>query len=51
MKIKLDLYKTDKIFYNNFVSCPKSIKHELIFLWEEIGDLYEKLQIKKEPEL
>ena len=47
---KLDLHKTDKNFYNDFVSCPESIKQELIFLWEEVGDLYEELQTKEEPE-
>ena len=45
---KLDLHKTDKIFYNDFVSCPESIKQELIFLWEELGDLFEKLENKGE---
>ena len=47
---KLDLHKTDKNFYNDFVSCPESIKQELIFLWEEVGDLYEELQCKDESE-
>ena len=47
---KLDLHKTDKNFYNDFVSCPESIKQELIFLWEEVGDLYEELQTKEESE-
>jgi hypothetical protein len=47
---KLDLHKIDKNFYNDFVSCPESIKQELIFLWEEVGDLYEELQSKEEPE-
>ena len=47
---KLDLHKTDKNFYNDFVSCPESIKQELIFLWEEVGDLYEELQTKEELE-
>ena len=37
----------DKNFYDNFVSCPESIKQELIFLWEEVGDLYEELQTKE----
>lgn len=41
---ELDL---DKNFYDNFVSCPESIKQELIFLWEEVGDLYEELQTKE----
>jgi hypothetical protein len=41
---KLDL---DKNFHDNFVSCPESIKQELIFLWEEVGDLYEALQTKE----
>lgn len=45
---KLDLQKTDKNFYNDFVSCPESIKQELIFLWEEVGDLYEELDNKEE---
>jgi len=47
---KLNLHKTDKNFYNDFVSCPESIKQELIFLWEEVGDLYEELQTKEELE-
>ena len=47
---KLDLHKTDKSFYNDFIFCPESIKQELIFLWEEVGDLYEELQSKEEPE-
>ena len=46
---KLDLHKTDKNFYDDFVSCPESIKQELIFLWEEVGDLYEELKTKEEP--
>lgn len=40
---KLDLSKVDKNFYNDFVSCPESIKQELIFLWEEVGDLNEEI--------
>ena len=47
---KLDLHKTDKNFYDDFVSCPESIKQELIFLWEEVGDLYKEIETKKEPE-
>lgn len=47
---KLDLQKTDKNFYNDFISCQESIKQELIFLWEEVGDLYEELQTKKESD-
>ena len=47
---KLDLHKTDKNFYDDFVSCPESIKQELIFLWEEVGDLYERLDEYEEPE-
>jgi len=47
---KLDLHKTDKNFYNDFVSCPESIKQELIFLWEEVGDLYERLDKYEEPD-
>ena len=51
---KLDLHKTDKNFYNDFVSSPESIKQELIFLWEEVGDLYEELEnnveLKEQPE-
>jgi hypothetical protein len=45
---KLNLQKTDKNFFNDFISCPKSIKQELIFLWEEVGDLYEEIEDKKE---
>ena len=47
---KLDLHKTDKNFYNDFVSCPESIKQELIFLWEEVGDLYERLDEYEESD-
>jgi len=41
---KLNLHKTDINFYNDFVSCPENIKQELIFLWEEVGNLYEELK-------
>ena len=41
---KLNLKKTDTDFYDDFVNCPESIKQELIFLWEEVGDLFEKLE-------
>ena len=47
---RLDLQKTDKLFYNDFITCPESVKQELIFLWEEVGDLYEELQTKQESE-
>lgn len=47
---RLDLQKTDKLFYNDFIACPESVKQELIFLWEEVGDLYEELQTKQESE-
>jgi len=47
---KLNLKKTDIDFYDDFVNCPESIKQELIFLWEEVGDLYEELRTKEEPE-
>ena len=48
---KLDLYKTDKNFYNEFVSCPESIKQELLFLWEEVGNLNEELENKQNQDL
>lgn len=47
---KLDLHKTDKSFYNDFISCTESIKQELIFLWEEVGNLYERLDEYEEQE-
>ena len=43
---KLGLNKIDISFYEDFISSPESIKQELIFLWEEIGDLCEELQKK-----
>ena len=45
---KLNLHKTDQSFYNDFVTCPENIKKELIFLWEEVGDLYEELESNNE---
>lgn len=40
---KLNLQKLDSNFFNDFKNCPESIKQELIFLWEEVGDLNEAL--------
>jgi len=47
---KLDLHKTDVNFYGDFLSCPESIKQELIFLWEEVGNLYERMDEYEEQE-
>lgn len=41
---KLGLSKIDKDFYEEFKECSEDIKKELIFLWEEVYDLTEKLQ-------
>ena len=40
---KFNFDKTDVNFYDDFLNCPESIKQELIFLWEEVGDLCKEL--------
>ena len=37
--------KHDLHFNNNFNELPEQIKEELIFLWEEVGDLNEKIDL------
>jgi len=43
---KLNLQKIDLQFYEEFKQSPEEIKKELIFLWEEVRDLYEELNFK-----
>lgn len=43
---KLNLQKIDLQFYEDFLQSPEEIKKELIFLWEEVRDLYEELNSK-----
>jgi hypothetical protein len=37
--------KHDLHFNNNFNELPEQIKEEFIFLWEEVGDLNEKIYL------
>lgn len=39
----LGLHKIDKNFYEEFKECPEDIKKELLFLWEEVFDLNQRL--------
>ena len=41
---RLGLKKIDKDFFDEFKECSEDIKKEFIFLWEELHDLYEKLE-------
>lgn len=43
---KLNLQRVDLQFYEEFKQSPEEIKKELIFLWEEVRDLYEELNFK-----
>jgi hypothetical protein len=43
---KLNLQRIDLQFYEDFLESPEEIKKELIFLWEEVRDLYEELNSK-----
>lgn len=39
----LGLHKIDKDFYEEFKECTEDIKKELLFLWEEVFDLNQRL--------
>ena len=41
---KLKLEKTDIDFYDEFKKCSIDIKQELIFLWEEVGNLLDYIE-------
>lgn len=43
---KINLQRIDLQFYEEFKQSPEEIKKELIFLWEEVRDLYEELNFK-----
>jgi hypothetical protein len=47
---KFNFQKIDTNFHNDFVSCPESIKQELIFLWEEVGHLYDDMDMDMNTE-
>lgn len=40
---KLELEKIDEYFYEDFNNSPGYIQEELIFLWEELGDMRDEL--------
>lgn len=48
---RLGLQKYDLEFYNDFMQCPDEIKKELIFLWEEVHDLTERLNENDKVEI
>ena len=41
---KFKFEKYDTLFSNDFKECHENIKQELVFLWEEIGDLNEIIE-------
>lgn len=43
-KVKDKLDKLDNDFSEEFNNCSETIKQELIFLWEEVGDLNKLLE-------
>ena len=42
-KLKKKLNEIDSIFGEDFDNCSCTVKQELIFLWEEVGDLNSRL--------
>lgn len=47
----LGLHKIDKDFYEEFKECTEDIKKELIFLWEEVFDLNQRLDYYEDKKM